>query len=402
MKNLKQYSYLKTILVAVILIFSFSSVSFAEGEFSIIQFVKNLFKKIEFKTSVKYDFDDNIFLSDADESSDIINTLTQNVSLKIPEDPFYLEMDYTGNLSYYIQEGDSINNQTAKLILSYRPFDYISFGIADYFTKMFSKSITTSFGDRLLSRGYLQNIPVVDVKVEPIEKLTLDASYRNYYLDAVSTNDDYIDRGDDIFNFGVNYEIWPDLISSAGYEFQDVDFRNYFIKDAESHRAALGLTKKFDVVNLTAEVGREYKDAENLHDGEETDCSLKVDTTYSVYNIVNFTYTFNRAVPSARTEYFQYFTNSAEVALRHLINPKTTVLTNIKYEKQVFEDTDAIQGQLQEDRDTKIITFGTTLRRSLNDWLDFDLGYSLTRRSTDFVGESYTNNKITVGITGSY
>ena len=87
-----------------------------QSPLSFIQFFKNIFKKIEFVSRVATIYDSNIFLSEDAENSDIITAFTQNLSLKLPEDPYYLQLDYTGNISYYLEEGDNIYNHNANFL----------------------------------------------------------------------------------------------------------------------------------------------------------------------------------------------------------------------------------------------------------------------------------------------
>lgn len=366
------------------------------------QFLKKLFNKIEFISGIKTDFDSNIFLAEDDEDSDIINTYTQYISLELPEDPYYLKMDYTGNISYYTEEGDNIYDHSANFILSYRPFDNFSLGIGNYFKKMHSKTITTVFGDRLLSRGYKEDSPMVEAKFEPYENLILDLVWDYYYLDADSPEDDYIDRGDNSVNLSLNYDIWPDLISFIGCRYQDAHFPHLTTKDADSYRGFAGFTKKFKSFNVTTEVGQEHKETNFQGNDANTDFQISLNSTFSVYTMLNLNFTFNRSYPSARSEYFQYFSNGVNLGIWHLINPKTAISANFGYEKQEFDSSDVLSGNSQIDRTTGIYSFSTSVRRNLNDWLSLNLGYEFTKRNTDFAKEGYTDNRVSIGLMASY
>jgi hypothetical protein len=371
---------------------------------SFIQFIKNLFKNnIESSTTIKTTYDSNIFLTEDSEDSDIIHTLTQYVTFKAPKDPFYFQVDYTGNLSYYIEEGDNIHDHTSNAIFSYRPFNNFSLGIGNYFRKVYNKKITTVFGDRLISRGYKEDTPTFEVKLEPTKRLRVDAGWKYYALDADSPTDDYIDRGDNIGIISFNYEFRPDLIGFLGHRYQDAHFPHLSTKDAESSRVFFGFTKKIpDFCNLSLEVGQEHKHTSYLKDDANTDLKIKLNSTFSVYTIFNVALNFNGLEPSARKEYFQYFINSIDVGLRHMLNPKTTIFVTSRYERQKFDSSDILTGNSAVDKSTDVISFGAGLKRNLNDWLSFNLGYSYIKRNTDFVNEGYTDNKISFGLTANY
>ncbi|MFH1656000.1 MAG: hypothetical protein ABH954_05275 [Candidatus Omnitrophota bacterium] len=367
-----------------------------------VQFVENIFKKIEFVTGLTTAYDSNIFLSEDNESSDLITILTQNISLELPEDPYYFELDYTGILSYYMEEGDNIHSHTANFLFSYRPFDNLSFGLGNYFKKMHTRTISTVFGDRLLSRGYKEDSPVFEIKYEPTEKTMIDVAARYYWIDAVSPDDDYIDRDQLTGNIAVNYDIWSDLTGFIGYRAQDAHFPNLSSKDAMGHRGFAGFTKKFDTFNIRAEVGQEHKDTFFQGNDANTDFRIGIDSTFSTFTMLNLNLTFNEVSPSARKEYFQYFTNAIDIGFWRLLNPKTSISTNVSYRIQDFDSSDVLSGNAAEDRKTDIISASTFLTRNLNDWLKLNLGYAFTKRNTDFAQEGYTDNRISFGLIASY
>ncbi len=98
-----------------------------------IKFLRSILQKVDFTTGVTSEYETNIFLTEDAESSDFKNTLTQEVSLEIPEDPFYLKVDYLGNLSYYMGEGDHLHDHLASFLFAYRPYEDISVGISNNF-----------------------------------------------------------------------------------------------------------------------------------------------------------------------------------------------------------------------------------------------------------------------------
>ena len=400
-KKLVKYS----VVYSILFLFFFSSnlLSAAENKSSsAMESVKRILKKINFVTTVSTSYDSNIFLAENNENSDTIGTFSQYLSYRHTEEPFHFKIDYAGNISYYLDEGDDIYSHISNALFSYRPFDKVSFGIGNYFKMMRTKSIATTFGDRLLSRGYQEDTPLFEAKIEPIDKLIVDLSYQYYYLDAAAAADDYIDRGDNIGKIAFNYDFFPALTGFVGCRYQDAHFPHLTTKDAESVRGFAGITKKFKKFNLTAEVGQEHKDTNFQSNDANTDALIKASSTFSAFTTLNLILTYNKSLPSARREYFQYFTNSVAVSLWHVINPKTSISTSLSYSRQKFDSSDVLSGYGQLDKTTGIYGFNTTLTRNLNDTLSFNLGYSYTKRNTDFAKEGYTDNKVSVGLTARY
>jgi len=233
--------------------------------------------------------------------------------------------------------------------------------------------------------------------------LVVDAAYSHYWIDADATNDDFIDRDDNIGTFSLTYDLWPDVALFLGHRYYDAHFPKVAEKDALSSRVFYGATKKFPgLLNVSTEVGHEHKHTNYLRDDSNTDARLVINSTFSVYTVLNFVYTFNRVLPSARREYFQYFSNSIDLSVEHLINPKTSIFAAASVEKQYFDSSDALPGQSTIDRATEIVSFGTSLKRSLNDYLDLHLGYEFTKRNTDFTKEGYSDNKVSLSLTANY
>jgi len=408
MKFSKILILISTILFSLFLLSEFTILYAApeapvqEETSAFVKFIKNLFNKMDFVSRLTTTFDSNIFLAEDNDNSDLINTFTQKISLKIPEEKYFLEMDYTGSISYYTEEGDNIYDHSANFLFSYRPFDNFSYGIGNSFKQMHTKKITSAFGDRLLSRGYRENTPVVEIKYEPTDKITLDLASNHYYLDAASTQDDYIDRDDWMYDFAINYDIWPELSGIFGYGYQDNHFPHLSTKDAKSHRGFVGFLRKFKSFNLSAEVGQQHKETYFHGNDANTDFKVNLDTTYSVFTRLNLGLTFNKVNPSSRQEYLQYCDNAVEVGLWHLLNPKTSISTSVSFERQEFDSSDVLSGNAAVDRTTDIISLGANLNRKFNDWLSLDLGYVFSKRNTDFAQEGYTDNRVNVGLTASY
>ncbi|MFC1704164.1 outer membrane beta-barrel protein [Candidatus Omnitrophota bacterium] len=406
----KHTIFLASFLAFLLIVFSCLPVFAAEASGfitedspALLRFVKNLIKKIDFATSITTAYDSNIFLTEDAEDADMITTLTQKVSLELIEEPFYFDLGYTGNVSYYIDEGDNLHDHVAKCIFSYRPFENFSYGIGNYFKKVASKKIATPFGDRLLTRGYKEDTPVFEVKWQPRDKLSVEYSWLHYWLDADSSADDFIDRGDNSARIAFDYEFWNDFIGTVGYRYYDAHFPHRGAKDTESSRGFYGITKKFPgAFNLTVEAGNEHKKTVYQNNDSNIDARLSLNTTFSVYTIFSLNYTYNRVLPSARSEYFQYFTNSVSAGIKHIINPKTTIFVNGGVEQQDFDSADALSGQPVIDRETEIISCGASLRRKLNDYLTVNLGYEYTKRNTDFASEGYSDNKVSLGVTARY
>ena len=167
----------------------------------------------------------------------------------------------------------------------------------------------------------------------------------------------------------------------------------------------MGLTHKFpSVVNITQEVGFDdiQMDDDSLNDGDSVDYRVSLETVFSLYTKLRFSYDHNVKNASLRSEYAQYDANTASLGISHAINPKTSAFFDYSYEWQDFSSSDRLPGQANVDRETDIHSLGLTLSRKLNNWLTADASYNYTKRDTDFAREGYTDNKLSVAVTAKY
>lgn len=370
-------------------------------------FLKDLAKQLEFTSRVSTQYDNNIFLEEDDEDSDLKTTIYQGFLLKSPKDskkPIYYQFDYGINYDSYLEEGDHILSHYANALLSYRPFDKLSLGISDNFQKVGKGIVTTALGDRLVTLGYYQNTANFQAKYDVTKNTYLDFIYGYYRLDVMDpSRDEFIDRNTDEVNLSLNRNFNPNISGYIGNIFQKVRFDETLVKNSDGNRLFLGLAKKFpNKLKLTTEVGYEIKDIETQRKDHNLDFRISANSLFSAYTKLYFLVEIDRLQPSSRTEYSQYSRRNVVFQLEHYLTPKLILITNLGFERQLFKDEDSISSSVTTDSTTKIYSAGSTLRKILNDWLSADLGYSFTKRDSEFRTESYDDHKVTFGLTANY
>lgn len=370
--------------------------------------VAKFLKNIEYTSRIKLEYDDNIFLNEDASDSDLRPIFTQTMTYKLPTEKQYFQLGYSGNYSYYTQESVSLLGHGANLLYSYRPFDGFSIGFRDDFNWLSDSKIASTIGDRVLSLGYTQNVPAVQMKYElnPRSVLTTDAYYQS--LDARDPdNDDYIDNKRLGFKGQVNYDITENKNFGGilGFEHKKIDFTQIDEKIATSERPFVGFTQRvWDLLNVAHEVGFEHIDMKNNNNTDDSniDYRISLETISSLYTKVKLSFNLNTKSPSLRRQYAQYGSNLAALSFSHAFDPKTVFFLDYSFEKQKFNEADALAGQAREDKRTHIQNLGLTLSRKLNSWLTMDFKYDYTKRDTDFGQEGYIDNKLSTGLTAKY
>ncbi len=369
--------------------------------------LRTILDDIEFTSRLKTEYDDNIFLSENNENSDIREVFTQHLRYNKSFDQHFWKLEYTGNHSYYIEESTNVLDHTADFLYSYRPFTNLSLGLGNTFYWLQDSRITAALGDRLLALGYIQNTPSFEIKYEAHPRLTLSSHLAQQMLNVRNDqNDDFIDHKRTTAINKLSYQLTEDQNMSGflGYDYDTITFPHIEEKAATSHRGLLGLTKKFSGIgNVTAEAGYKYTDIDETNvDDENVDYRLSMESNFSLFTKLTVFYNYNVKNPSLRREYSQYASNLGSITLTHTMDPKTSCQLGYSHERQDFNSSNVLSGQSPVDRQTYIQTFNTGLNRKLNNWLTLEVTYDYTKRDTDFVSEGYTDNKYGIALTARY
>ncbi|MDO8580559.1 MAG: hypothetical protein Q7S13_03675, partial [Candidatus Omnitrophota bacterium] len=141
-------------------------------------------KDIDFTSRLKLEYDDNIFLTETGENADSRFILSQGLRYEQSNDLQYFTMSYLGDFSYYNDEAVDIMSNQAKVAYSYHPTDDFSFGIGHDFTSIEDSNITTTIGDRVVTLGYKQFSPYVQMQLAVNPKLTFDTKFNYSHLDV--------------------------------------------------------------------------------------------------------------------------------------------------------------------------------------------------------------------------
>ncbi|MFH1359449.1 MAG: hypothetical protein ABIJ41_00235 [Candidatus Omnitrophota bacterium] len=397
---------LLTFICSTFLVLTFAHLGFS-SEQAPVNPIKKFLKNIEYTSRLRFEYDNNIFLTENDEDDDIKEIFTQTLTYRLPKENYYFQLAYRGNYAYYNKESTGILGHAANVLYSYRPFNGFSIGFRDDYSWLSDSTIASTIGDRVLSLGYIQNTPALEVKyeIDPRWTVTTDAYYQ--FLDVKDgNNDDYIDNKRIGAKGTVFYSITPnhDLIGFFGYDHNQITFPQITEKASHSGRGFVGLKKKLpNYFDITTEVGFEniYMD-ESDADDQNMDIQTQIETTFSVFTKVRLGLDYNVIKPSLRSEYSQFASTISSINLSHAINPKTSLNLNYSFEKQKFQSSNVLVGQADEDRTTDIHRTRMTLSRKLNSWLSGDFNYNYTQRNTDFANESYTNHTFTVGLMAKY
>ncbi len=369
---------------------------------------KTFLKDIDFTTRIKLEHDDNIFLSETDENSDLKQILTQGMKYSKSFGKQYVSWNYVGNYSYFDGESEEVLSHSGKVLYSYRPYDKFSIGLKNDVTWLQNSNITTAISDRLLALGYTQVMPGIQVKYEmgPATTFVSDLGYQSLNV-SDDANDTFIDNDEFKTKTALNQVLFDDrnLLGTAGFDWERVNFTHTAAKGSATTRPFIGLLKKFPgVVNAAAEIGFADIDIENPDDEDDNnvDFTVSLESVFSLYTKLNASYTGMNKSHSLRSDYVQYTSNLVNLGLSHAISPKSLLSANYSYELQDFDSIDAIAGSPRVDHEANIYNVNLAFNQQLNSWLTAEVSYGHVTRDTDFASESYEDNKYGIGLTARY
>lgn len=381
-------------------------------------FFTRLVDYLDYKVGLYGEYDDNIFLTPSDKESDFKTVLNQSIEIEYPLDKFYFDLLYAANLDFYGQADETIDTQNVAVQLSYFPFNHLSLGVSDQLIKVGNSDIATSIGDQTLSLGYVTNNVRTELEYELWENGFFEIFYNNEHVDFSSGDVSiFINRNTNILDVRLKHRYNPIFSNYMGYRLKDVVFSEIGLKNQESSIFFYGLDYELPgLLTFFGEVASESKSFKNRAGGIEivpfgiiipfderrrqdnnVNYLVGVESNFSRFN--NISLSFNsRVLESSRPEFSQYLAETFSVNSRNFIDSKTIFFTSHFLEVQNFDSKDGFGiFFLDGDATTKVYATGVTLRRILNEWLYFDIGYTYVRRTTDFVGEGSNNSRFRFG-----
>jgi len=386
-------------------------------------FFTRLVDYLDYKVGLYGEYDDNIFLTPSDKESDFKTVLNQSIEIEYPMDKFYFDLLYAANLDFYGQADETIDTQTVGVQLSYFPFNHLSVGVSDQLIKVGNSDIATSIGDQTLSLGYVTNNVRAELEYELWENGFFEIFYNNEHVDF--SKDDvsvFINRNTNILDVRLKHRYSPIFSNYLGYRLKDVVFSEIGLKNQESSIFFYGLDYTLPgLLTFFGEVASESKSFKNRAGGVEivpfgiiipfderrrqdnnVNYLVGIESNFSRFNNISLTYN-SRLLESSRPEFSQYLAKTLAVNSRRFIDSKTIFFSSLFLEVQDFDSKDGFGVFfLDGDATTKVYASGFTLRRILNEWLYFDIGYTYVRRTTDFVGEGSNNSRFRFGARATF
>jgi hypothetical protein len=322
-----------------------------------------------------------------------------------PDEHFDHSHEFRGRADHRFSERTSISLEDA-FVYSQEPI-------------IIDEGVPTAVGRLESDADAMRNRAAINGEFALTELWSIGAGYHNLWVDWSEDGDfsrsALLDRMEHLFRFDARYQIQPDLVALAGYQFGIVDYtgderiaevvpfgpgpEDAFSEDRNniSHYFYVGGEKSFtELFRANGRVGVRYTD---YHEVGESSINPYIDAnaTYEYLrgSYVNAGVRYDR---NATDVGFALEQNTATLygSLAHRITPQLTGTILGQFFRSEFEE-----GPSNADIEYALLLGGNLEYQIAQNWFT-EFGYNFDRLDSDLPLRSYTRNRVYVGVRARY
>lgn len=371
--------------VALLVIFNFCSIAFAEG---IDMGPCKLYPIL----NVEERYEDNIFLLADEEKGDFITTITPEFLLEFKcSGKNIFNIDYKYEILHFDRHNneDKTNNKFKAAMELYGP---------EYFLKLREefKQVTNTATNATYFDDYRLNDAWVTVGAD-FNNVSFETTYQNldYDYKIIDSPSNY---NEDIFDLTGYYQILPKTKALAEYTFGKMDYENDDTKDAQVNEFLAGIKGELSQkMTGTIKLGYQSRDYDGRKDWKEPVTYSNV--LYEISQKTKLDFTFERkAVESTYTTENYYETNAMLCKLTQKLTEKTTASFNVSYSYDEYPVTAGTVAKRQDDIWAAKIALDIDTRR----WFNSGISYEFKKRNSNVSSYDYENNITAIYLKAMY
>ncbi|MBU1195122.1 MAG: outer membrane beta-barrel protein [Proteobacteria bacterium] len=260
---------------------------------------------------------------------------------------------------------DHINHK-AEALFQYNLNSGLSFDLIDLFNDR--EEIAGNGVADTLYRHQDNLIDFISAYTTRSEKLKIQLTFSNYYLDFKDNAVDYRDRTDNTADIAIFYKFWPKTSLFLEYAYSDISYDSASTLDNVENRFYSGVNWEVTAKTRgTLKLGYIDKDFDSDTRSDQDDFSLELQTQHN--------FTPKRALQLNGYRKFHesdlsiassYLSTGIDVGLMQRFTEKWSGTLNGLYEQNKYNGFD---------RDDNLFGIGPAIRFEAKKWLIFDLGY---------------------------
>jgi cell division septation protein DedD len=373
-------------------------------------------------------YTDNVFNTPDNEDSDFVTVLSPGIWLSVPRIKQKLVNINTSTIApggYKVSRSSEsffrryqvylLYAADFELFSKYHSENFFGHRIEGLFQYNFRGGLTFEFVDQFLYshdiRGtgisdeldkYYSNLANVRLRFDPGRKLWFMADYANFVVDYRDPINDFRHRNDHALSGYVFYKLQPKTSAFFQYQYIDVNYTNDILSNSEEHNMYGGLAW-----DITAKSQGSIKAGYGTKDF--ADPSIKNADNFILEAQLNHKFTPKTSVTlNAWRRTFETNISTTDYILSHGIefgyNQQFTgrLMGNVRlsYINDLYKGDLTYDGVTKERKDD-YYTGTIGLYYKFMDWLASGIGYTYTRRNSNFPEFEYTNNMFFFNLTGS-
>jgi hypothetical protein len=368
--------------------------------------------------SVTWYHTDNLYNTATGKKKDHMYVISPGIMLFVPgvkgTEPD-LERRYTTYFKYKTDieryqryPSENSNSQLAEGMFRLNSKAGTSFGISDRFTNSYEsrgldKSSTLS--------EYQDNTFSTFVSFGLSERLTLKATYANFFVDYFNAADKIRDREDNIYSGYLYYKVNPVTSTFLQYEYTSIDYDEDTLNVANATRLADSIKRNvFGGIEWkitgkstgTLKAGHGIKDHRDgsRKDIEDFVCLGQIKHRFTPKTTLTLHASRRKEETDiATTNYIR--SDTGGLVYSQKLSPKVSTTLNLSYQVKKYDGAINFNG-VNSFREDELFQGALALRLEFAKWLSSDIGYELEERDSKFTSYDYTTNRTFLRLNASF
>jgi hypothetical protein len=377
--------------------------------------------------SVTFLFSDNIMNRDTSKESDFITTISPGIWLSVPAFKNMLPLMDTSSRT---PAGFIVEQLRHQFLWRFRAFllyqadielfarssnqNTIRHRLEGSLEYAFTGGLSIQLRDQLLishdERGtgasvlldeFYSNLFDVILRYDTGRRLSLRGRYSNFFVHYGSSRNSFRRRVDNALSGAVFYKIWPKTSIMAEYRFVDIEYDKDDLSDSEEHHFLGGL--RWNITAKTEGILKAGYGLKRFDSGINTSRSFIIEANirHRLTSKVMLSLRAWRKTNETDILLTNYiFTNGINLGYQHRFTSRISGSANLSYVRDSYSGDFTFGGVTKQRKDT-YYQLGLAVHYEFRRWLRTDLGYTLSKRDSNFSDFDYLTNSVYLRLAGA-
>ena len=358
--------------------------------------------------SIREEYDDNIYLTDTDEKSDWITTISPGFTIEPRTTKHKFTFDYRADLKFFADcNGENNYNHTTNAVAEFL-FNKVRFELANAFRYFSDRAGSEDTNRTARTQDYVRTLVTFD-----FNKLDLSLGY-NYRLENYRSDDAIgafrdqaltykdLERDEHEGEIEAAFKLWPKTALLLSGVYGTIDHDTGKKSDSDYFDALVGLrgqpTAKCTVEGKIGYRGQDYKDYDNDFESVIFRGNLIEEFTSRDILRLDFLRTSNETNYKDNAYYQCTFIGAG---FKHGFTDRLFGNIDFSYSRNSYP-TKTTEGTETAKREDDFWSGGVGVSYELPKGVTADVKYEYSSRDSNFSTFDYKNNRVSIGLTASF